>query len=284
MNKIPLADWIEKLVDWMQDVFGDGLDRFSDGFKGIIDWIINHLVDVPWWILVLIFVGVAFWIKGWKLALGTLIGLLLVFNLELWEPFVGSLVLVLIASILCMIIGLPLGIIAGRSNKFYKIISPVLDFMQTMPSFVYLIPVLLFFGIGKVPAIFATVIFAMPPAIRFTALGIRQVPEDLVEVGEAFGSTPWQLLWKVQLPLALPTIMAGLNQTIMLSLSMVVISAMIGAGGLGGGVLGAISQLKIGQGFEYGIAVVIMAIVLDRIFQAVGSSLRTENKKKKKKR
>ena len=284
MNKIPLADWIEKLVDWMQDVFGDGLDRFSDGFKGIIDWIINHLVDVPWWILVLIFVGVAFWIKGWKLALGTLIGLLLVFNLELWEPFVGSFVLVLIASILCMIIGLPLGIIAGRSNKFYKIISPVLDFMQTMPSFVYLIPVLLFFGIGKVPAIFATVIFAMPPAIRFTALGIRQVPEDLVEVGEAFGSTPWQLLWKVQLPLALPTIMAGLNQTIMLSLSMVVISAMIGAGGLGGGVLGAISQLKIGQGFEYGIAVVIMAIVLDRIFQAVGSSLRTENKKKKKKR
>ena len=284
MNKIPMADYIDRFVDWVQDKFGDALKSFSDGFEDFIEGFIDLLLLIPWWVLVLLFIGIAFKVKGWKLALGTLIGLLLVFNLELWEPFVGSLVLVLLASIICMIIGLPLGIIAGRNSSFYKIISPILDFMQTMPSFVYLIPVLLFFGIGKVPAIFATVIFAMPPAIRFTALGIKQVPEDLIEVGEAFGSTPWQLLWKVQMPLALPTIMAGLNQTIMLSLSMVVISAMIGAAGLGAGVLRAIGQINVGQGFEYGIAVVIMAIVLDRIFQSVGSSLRTENKKKKKKK
>jgi glycine betaine/proline transport system permease protein len=164
----------------------------------------------------------------------------------------------------------PLGIICGKSDGIHKIISPILDFMQTMPSFVYLIPALLFFGLGNFAAVFATVIFAMPPIIRLTDLGIRQVPVDLVEVGEAFGTPPLQLLWKIQLPVAMPTIMAGLNQTMMLSLSMVVITAMIGAGGLGAGVLYAIGQLEIGMGFENGVAVVILAIILDRLTQAVG--------------
>ena len=276
MNKIPLAEMIDKAVDWLQLHFGDALDAFSDTFGNIIGALGDFLAFIPWWIIILIFVALAWKAKGWKLALGTAIGLLLIYNLTLWSSFLNTLVLVIISALVSIIIGLPLGIIGGRNSRFYQIISPILDFMQTMPSFVYLIPALLFFGIGKVPAVFATVIFAMPPAIRFTALGIRQVPKELVEVGEAFGCTPKQLLWKIQMPLAIPTIMAGINQTMMLSLSMVVIAAMIGAGGLGAGVLEAIGQLKIGMGFEYGVAVVIMAIILDRLFQAIGSSLRTD--------
>ena len=282
MYKIPLGDIIDKGMDWLKSTFGNSLDSFSDGFKSVILSVKDFLAFVPWWIIVIIFAAIAWKVKGWKLSLGTVLGLGLIYNLELWLPFLDSLVLVLISTLICILIGLPLGILSGRNSRFFKIISPILDFMQTMPSFVYLIPALIFFGIGRVPAVFATVIFAMPPTIRLTALGIRQVPEDLVEVGEAFGSNPWQMLWKIQMPLALPTIMAGINQTIMLSLSMVVIAAMIGAGGLGAGVLESISQLKIGMGFEYGVAVVIMAIILDRIFQSFGSSLRTENKKKKK--
>lgn len=276
MNKIPLAEMVDKVVKWMQFYFGDALDTFSATFNSIIEGLGDILTYIPWWIIIFIFVALAWKANGWKLAFGTLIGLVLIYNLTLWESFLNTLVLVIISALVSIVIGLPLGIIGGRNNKFYRVISPIMDFMQTMPSFVYLIPALLFFGIGKVPAVFATVIFAMPPAIRFTALGIRQVPKELVEVGEAFGTTPKQLLWKIQMPLALPTIMAGINQTMMLSLSMVVIAAMIGAGGLGAGVLEAIGQLKIGMGFEYGVAVVIMAIILDRLFQAIGRSFRTD--------
>lgn len=199
---------------------------------------------VPWWVIILIFAAIAWKASGWKLSLGTVLGLAFIYNLELWEPLLNTLILVILSALVSMIIGFPLGILAGRKHKFHLVISPILDFMQTMPSFVYLIPALLFFGIGKIPAVFATVIFAMPPVIRLTDLGIRQVPQDLVEAGEAFGSSPMQMLWKIQLPVAIPTIMAGINQTLMLSLSMVVISAMIGAGGLGAGVLTAIGQLK----------------------------------------
>jgi len=206
------------------------------------------------------------------LALGATLGLYFIYYLGLWSSLLETILLVLISPFVSIIIGIPLGIIAGRNDGFHKLVTPVLDFMQTMPSFVYLIPALMFFGLGQFAAVFATVIFAMPPVIRLTDLGIRQVPVDLVEVGEAFGSTPGQLLWKIQLPVAMPTIMAGLNQTMMLSLSMVVITAMIGAGGLGAGVLYAIGQIKIGMGFENGVAVVILAIILDRITQAIGNS------------
>lgn len=278
MYKIPLAEYIDKGVRWMEVTFGNGMDTFSEGFGKFIKGFEHILQIIPWWAVIIIFIVITFKVKGWKLSLGTMLGLLLIYNLQLWSAFLSSLVLVIISAVICILIGIPLGIASGRSNTFHRIISPILDLMQTLPSFVYLIPALLFFGIGKVPAVFATVIFAMPPAIRLTDLGIRQVPIDLMEVGQAFGSTPRQLLWKIQLPVALPTVMSGINQTIMLSLSMVVIASMIGAGGLGGGVLEAISQLKIGMGFEYGIAVVIMAIILDRITQSIGSSLRTENK------
>lgn len=279
MTKIPIAQTIDNAVDLLKANFGAALDSFSEAFGDGVEAFQDMLGILPWWALILIFGGLAWKAGGWKLTLGTVMGLFLIYNLKLWPAFLGTLVLVIISALVSIVIGVPLGILAARKDRFHWLISPILDFMQTMPSFVYLIPALLFFGIGKVPAVFATVIFAMPPAIRLTDLGIRQVPVDLVEVGEAFGSTPQQLLWKIQLPVALPTIMAGINQTMMLSLSMVVIAAMIGAGGLGGGVLEAIGQLKIGMGFEYGVAVVIMAIILDRLTQGIGRSIRTDDRK-----
>lgn len=280
MTKFPLAPMIDQGIKWLQTNFGSNLDSFSTAFtSGIGDF--GHLLSAtPWWLILLLFAVLAWRVGGWKLALGTAAGLFFIYNLKLWPSFLDTLILVIISALVSIIIGVPLGILAARNDRFHWVTSPILDFMQTMPSFVYLIPALLFFGIGKVPAVFATVIFAMPPAIRLTDLGIRQVPEDLVEVGEAFGSNPAQLLWKIQLPIALPTIMAGINQTMMLSLSMVVIAAMIGAGGLGAGVLEAIGQLKIGMGFEYGVAVVIMAIILDRLSQGIGRSLKTDLKNK----
>ena len=281
MTKFPLDALIDQAVKWLQINYGESVDAFSAAFSDSINFVGDYLAMVPWWLIIIVFAIIAWRCNGWKLSLGTVIGLYIIYNLRLWPPFLDTLILVILSAALSIIIGIPLGIMAAKSNKFHKGIAPILDVMQTMPSFVYLIPALLFFGIGRVPAVFSTIIFAMPPAIRFTDLGIRQVPTDLVEVGEAFGSSPGQLLWKIQMPVALPTIMAGINQTVMLSLSMVVISAMIGAGGLGAGVLEAISQLKIGMGFEYGIAVVIIAIILDRISQGVGRSLGTVDKNNK---
>lgn len=280
MPKLPLAEWIDKFVEWMQDSWGDGLDAFSEGLGDKLDKITDLLNSVPWWVIVIVVAVIAWRASKLKLAIGSIIGLVLIWNLGLWSAFLDTLVLVICSALISMIIGFPLGILAGKKNGFQTFILPILDFMQTMPSFVYLIPALLLFGIGRVPALFATVIFSMPPIIRMTDLGIRQVPEDLIEVGESFGCTPIQLLIKVQLPVAIPTIMAGVNQTMMLALSMVVVSAMIGAEGLGGGVLEAIAQLKNGMGFEFGIAVVILAIILDRILQGVGQSLQAEKNKK----
>lgn len=278
MNKLPVGRIVDTFVEWILDTFGNGLDAFAETVDKGIDGLYAFLEWLPWWVIILVFAALAFKLSGWKLALGSILGLFFIYNLQLWPSFLDTLVLVLISALISIVVGVPLGIIAGRSDKFHAVITPILDFMQTMPSFVYLIPALMFFGLGKVPATFATVIFAMPPAIRLTDLGIRQVPTDLVEVGEAFGSNPMQLLWKIQLPVALPTIMAGINQTMMLSLSMVVIAAMIGAGGFGAGVLGAIAQIEIGKGFENGVSVVIMAIILDRLTQGVGRSFRTDNK------
>ena len=275
MNKIPLGDWINSGVDSFLDFSGNSLDSFSDKVDVLVNGLYDMLAFLPWWLLIAIVAIIAWRVSGWKLAAGSAIGLALIYNLGLWMDLLDTITMVIFAALISVLIGIPLGIIAGRSNAFHRIITPILDFMQTMPSFVYLIPALMFFGLGKFAAIFATVIFAMPPVIRLTDLGIRQVPVDLVEVGEAFGSTPGQLLVKIQIPVAMPTILAGLNQTMMLSLSMVVITAMIGAGGLGAGVLYAIGQMQIGMGFENGVAVVILAIILDRLTQAIGRSKRT---------
>ena len=272
MAKFPLGDLINQAVAWIMTTWGDPLSAFSKNFDKFIVGFHHILTILPWWLFIIIIVILALKTSGWKLALGSAIGLLLIYNLELWPDFLDTVVLVLVSAFISVLFGIPLGIIAGKSKGFHRIVTPVLDVMQTMPSFVYLIPALMFFGLGNFAAIFATIIFAMPPVIKLTDLGIRQVPVDLIEVGEAFGSNPWQLLFNIQLPIALPTIMAGLNQTMMLSLSMVVITAMIGAGGLGAGVLYAISQMNIGMGFENGIAVVILAIILDRLTQSIAHS------------
>jgi glycine betaine/proline transport system permease protein len=265
-------------VNWLLNHYGHFFDAFSAAVNAFISVLKNGLIIIPWWAFILIIVVLAWRVKGWRLAVGSALGLLLIYDLQLWSSLIDTLVLVIISAVVSIIIGLPIGILASRKKGFQHFISPILDFMQTMPSFVYLIPALMFFGLGTVPAVFATVIFAMPPVIRLTNLGILQVPVDLVEVGEAFGSTPLQLLWKIQLPLAMPTIMAGINQTMMLSLSMVVIAAMIGSGGFGQGVLAGISQMDIGKGFENGLAVVILAMILDRLSQGFVHGSRNREK------
>lgn len=279
MYRLPLGQWVNNGVDWLLDRYGHAIDVFSTSVREMIDGLKDGLNIVPWWLLILIVMVIAWRARGWRLALGSGLGLLLIYDLLLWPAFLETLVLVIISAIVSIAIGVPIGIIIARNNKINRIFTPLLDVMQTMPSFVYLIPALMFFGLGTVPAIFATVVFAMPPAIRLTDLGIRQVPVDLVEVGEAFGATPSQMLWKIQLPLAMPTIMAGVNQTMMLSLSMVVVAGMIGAGGFGSGVLEGISQMDIGKGFENGLGVVILAMVLDRICQGFAQTARMNKKK-----
>ncbi len=222
-------------------------------------------------VTILLLAIIAYLVVGGGVTVFSVVGFLLVLSMNLWIPMIETLALVLSATIFALLLGVPLGIIAARSEKADAAIRPVLDFMQTMPAFVYLIPAVIFFGLGKVPGAIATLIFAMPPAVRLTSLGIRQVPTEVVEAAQSFGATSKQLLLKAQLPIAMQTILAGVNQTIMLALSMVVIGGMIGAGGLGLIVLRGIDQLKLGLGFEGGIAVVILAIYLDRVTQALGN-------------
>jgi len=267
LYRIPLGQLVSAGVDWLLKHYGHFFDALTFGVNTFINVLKGSLTLLPWWLCILIVAVLAWRVRGWRLAAGSSLGLVLIYDLQLWPALIDTLILVIISAFVSIIIGLPLGILAARSQRFQRLMSPMLDFMQTMPSFVYLIPALMFFGLGTVPAVFATVIFAMPPVIRLTNLGIRQVPADLVEVGEAFGSTSYQLLCKIQLPLAMPTIMAGINQTMMLSLSMVVIAAMIGSGGFGQGVLAGIAQMDIGKGFENGLGVVILAMILDRLSQ-----------------
>jgi glycine betaine/proline transport system permease protein len=267
-TKLPLGQWVAAVVDWAQS----HLDALFGVITSVIEFVVTGIQILlsmahPLLLIGIVFVLVLF--VNRRTALGTVIGLLLIYNLELWEPAIETLSLVMAATLLALLAGIPTGILAARSNLVNKMVAPVLDFMQTMPPFVYLIPAVLFFGLGQVPGLIATVVFAMPPSIRLTDLGIRQVPIDLVEAADAFGATEWQKLVKIQLPLAMPTIMAGINQSIMLSLSMVVIAAMIGAGGLGSEVLAGISRLDIAKGFEGGLAIVIIAIILDRITQGL---------------
>lgn len=250
-----------------EPAFGEALAEVRSLVQGFDP---SRLSWYPWVVLILLFMILALASAGRGMAIFTGIGFLLIVSMGFWEATMESLALVLSATIFALLIGIPVGISAARNNVVDKISRPILDFMQTMPAFVYLIPAVLFFGLGKVPGAMATLIFAMPPAVRLTSLGIRQVPTEVVEACLAFGSTPRQLLFKAQLPIARPTILAGLNQTIMLALSMVVIGGMIGAGGLGQEVLSGITQLKIGLGFESGISVVILAIFLDRVTQSFG--------------
>ncbi|APE32573.1 ABC transporter permease [Halomonas aestuarii] len=266
---IPLGQWIEGGLDWLTTEYSGVTRAISRVTQTGIDGLNDALFWLPPWALLLIIVGLCWWVASYRLAIGAALGMALIWNLDLWDPMIETLTLVVIATLVAVVIALPVGIAAALSERLYRTIMPVLDFMQTMPAFVYLIPAIPFFGIGSVSAIFATVIFSMPPAIRFTTLGIRQVPKDLIEAADAYGATRRQKLLKVQLPLSLPTLMAGINQTIMLALSMVVIAAMIGADGLGSEVWRAIQRLRPGDGFEAGIAVVILAMLLDRVTQSL---------------
>ena len=274
--RIPIGKTIEYGIELITEHFSFATKAFADVTETGIRFLVDGMMFFPPWVLILFFTVLAWYISRRKgIALFTILGLSLIWNMGLWAPTVSTIALVLISTLIAMLIGLPLGILSALNTKAYKVIMPILDVMQTMPAFVYLIPAIPFFGLGPVGAIFSTVIFSMPPAIRLTCLGIKQVPVELVEAADSFGSTRSQKLFKLQLPMATPTIMAGINQTIMLALSMVVIAAMIGAKGLGGEVWKAIQRLEPGKGFEAGIAIVIVAIILDRIMQKVGASQKT---------
>ncbi|MEC0089094.1 ABC transporter permease [Paenibacillus macquariensis] len=273
--KIPIGEWVESLEGWLETNF----EPFFDGVKLVVGSVVDGLADgfnfFPPLVMIAIFTVIAFWLGRYRLGAFTLLGLLLVHNLGYWEHTMDTLALVLTASFISIVVGVPVGILCAGNKKVQSVVTPLLDLMQTMPAFVYLLPAVAFFSLGVVPGVIASVIFSIPPTIRLTSLGIRQVPEDLVEAADAFGSTRMQKLIKVQLPIAIPTIMAGINQTIMLSLSMVVIASMIGAQGVGADVYRAVTQAKTGMGTEAGLAVVVLAIMLDRMTQ----KLAKKNKK-----
>ena len=267
--KIPLGEGVEIAVDWIDSNFGIILDAFSDVTDFMISGINDGFLMLPPILFAFLLAAIAYMLgkRDLKLAIGTAAGLLLIDNLGMWELAMETLSLVISSAFIALLVAIPLGILSAKNEMAEHSIKPILDLMQTMPSFVYLIPAVIFFGLGNVPGLVATVVFSMPPAIRLTNLGIRQVPKELVEVADAFGSTPLQKLLKVEIPVAIPSIMAGVNQCIMLSLSMVVIAAMIGARGLGYQVLVGIQRVDIGQGFEAGLGIVIIAIILDRFTQ-----------------
>ena len=270
-KQLDLGSWVNDVVQHLLDNYSDGFDSIGavvNGFSEGIEWL---LMLPPAWLLIAIFIGLGLWRIGYKFAIFTAISFVLIVLTGFWEQTVVTLGLTFSATLISLLLGIPLGIWAARSERVATIIRPILDFMQTMPAFVYLIPAAMLFGLGRVPGIIATVIFAMPPAVRLTNLGIRQVNKEIIEAGQSFGCTPRQLLFKVQLPNAMPSIMAGVNQTIMMALSMVIIASMVGAGGLGNDVLASIQRLDIGLGFESGMAVVLLAIILDRITESFGT-------------
>jgi len=273
LHKIPVGHWVQLGVEFLTDNFDQQFRLFSDG----LEWLLLGAIDILTMFPPLVVVGgiMALWyalhrsIRG---AAGLGLALLLILNLGYWQETMETVALVLFATLVSVVLGVPIGILAARRNWIYVFLRPVLDLMQTIPTFVYLIPTLMLFGLGMVPGLISTVVFSIPAPIRLTYLGITGVPRDLVEAGKSFGASPLQLLYKVELPHAMPTIMAGLTQCIMLALSMVVIAALVGADGLGKPVIRALNTVNIAQGFEAGLAIVIVAIVLDRLLKQPGSN------------
>ena len=268
--RIPVGEGIETVFDWVDDNLGGFFQAVRDVVLGATDGLADLLNSPAPLVLVVLFALLAWLVKDWKFAIVSLLGLAFIISVDQWENAMTTLALVLIATFIALVIAIPLGIAAAKSASVSNAIRPVMDLMQTMPAFVWLVPVVTLFSIGPAGGVVATVIFALPPGVRLTELGIRQVDSEVVEAGHAFGSTPGQILRGIQIPLALPTIMAGVNQVIMLALSMAVIAGLVGAGGLGGAVTSSIAQLDIGLGFEAGLSVVVLAIFLDRVTAAVG--------------
>ncbi len=270
--RIPLAKWTDLSIDYLTLHYRETTKAIAGFLETIILGIRDLLLYMPPELFIIIVALIAWKLADKKIALFSIIGLFFIYNIQLWGATMQTLAMVISGVSLCILFGVPIGILAAKNISVNRVVTPILDFMQTLPAFVYLLPAIPFFGLGVVPAVITTLIFAMPPVIRLTSLGIRQVPEELIELGKSFGSTFFQMLIKIELPLARSTILAGINQCIMLSLSMVVIAAMIGAKGLGGEVWTAIQTLNMGMGFEAGIGIVILAIILDRITQNLGKS------------
>jgi glycine betaine/proline transport system permease protein len=269
----------EDAVNFLFSHFRGGFDAFSAALGAVIKVLEDGLGAVPFIAMLVILMALALWRKGVVFSAFVGVALYAINYMGLWAQTVSTLALVIAATFFSLVIGVPLGIWGARSNRAEVVLRSLLDFMQTMPAFVYLIPAVILFGLGRVPAVIATIVFAMPPVVRLTTLGIRQVREELLEAGRSFGSTDSQLLWKIQLPNALPSIMAGVNQTIMMALSMVVVASMIGAGGLGEYVLSGIQRLDIGIGFEGGLGVVLLAIILDRLTESFGVKAKKAKRK-----
>ncbi|HEX7390962.1 MAG TPA: choline ABC transporter permease subunit [Acidiphilium sp.] len=266
VHAIPVGLWSREFIDFINHYFAGFFNALSSGLGFLIDTTTAGLQVVPGLVLIVIFTALTFYFKkSWKLALFVFLALLFVLNQGYWERTLETISLIVYATIACMVIGVPIGIAAAHRPALYRAIRPILDMMQTLPSFVYLIPTLVLFGLGSVPGLISTIVFVVPTPVRLTYLGIVNVPRPLVEAGQAFGASKRELLWKVEIPAALPSILAGLTQVIMLSLSMVVIAALVGAGGLGEPVVEAMETVQIGKGFTSGLAIVAVAIILDRV-------------------
>lgn len=269
---VPLDYWISQFVDMLVEGYRPFFQALKWPVEAIMGGMGQALLAIPPLLVVLVLAVLAWRTSGFKLAIFTVLSLIFIGLLGFWDGCMVTLAMVFAAVFFCVITGIPLGILAGRSDRFNGLLRPILDAMQTTPAFVYLVPIVMLFSVGNVAGVLATIIFALPPIIRLTSLGIRQVHPELVEAALSFGATRWQVLRRVQLPLALPTIMAGLNQTMMMALSMVVIAALIGAGGLGAPVVQGLNTLDIGQATTGGLCIVLLAIILDRISQAAGQS------------
>ncbi len=273
-HKIPIGHWAKVFVEFLTDNFYEEFRLFSDGLEWFIEGLIFLLSAIPPVLLILIICALSYFLhRNWKLVIGVAAALLLIVNMGYWDRTLETVALVVYSTFISCILGVPIGIAAAHRRWLYTLLRPILDLMQTIPTFVYLIPTLMLFGLGMVPGLISTVIFAIPAPIRLTQLGIISVPKDLLDAGKAFGASRLQLLWKVELPHALPSIMAGLTQCIMLSLSMVVIAALVGADGLGKPVVRALNSVNIAQGIEAGLAIVIVAIVLDRLLKKPGQPI-----------
>ncbi|MGC5077969.1 ABC transporter permease [Agrococcus sp. DT81.2] len=269
--RLPLGTWVESGVDWITTNLAVLFSLIRTVVSGVFDGAELLFTEPPAIVMIAVLAGLGFVVRGWRMALGTVLGLVAVALVDQWDNAMETLALTVVAALIALVIAIPLGIWAARSDTVSAILRPILDFLQTMPAFVYLIPAIILFGIGVVPGIIATIAFAMAPGVRLTELGIRGVNREIVEAGTAFGASPGRILRQIQLPLAVPTIMTGVNQIIMLSLSMVVIAAMVGAGGLGQDIVQALQRIDVGLGFEAGLSVVILAIILDRMTNALGS-------------
>ncbi|GAA1548354.1 MULTISPECIES: ABC transporter permease [Brevibacterium] len=270
--RIPVGAWVDVVFDWLKENLAWFFDFITFIFTFLIDALTNVLVDLHPLVIMILLALIGWVLRSWQMAVGSLITLFFILTMDQWVSSMETLALIIIAAVIAIIIAIPVGILAARNDTASAIIRPILDFMQTMPAFVYLIPAVTFFSIGVVPGLVSTVIFALPPGVRFTELGIRGVDSETVEAGQSFGANPRQILRGVQLPLATPTIMAGINQVIMLALAMAVIAGFVGADGLGKNVVEAVATQNLPLGVESGLGVVIIAVYLDRVTAALGNA------------